>query len=228
MKNNTKGFSLIELSIVLIIIGLLIAGITGGASLIKSAELRSTISEVRNYQTAVNAFYTEKGYLPGTNEGTTSQMNLLYSGTAWHELNTAKITDFDATATTAAFTASTSNSLTGKMKGSIYLLGYISTYTANSNVVNGNSLILASATGTSTTGTVAPGAITAGLALRPSVAKQIDDKMDDGKPASGKVLALGGITTADCQNGSGTTPSSSTYNDTLTTNLCSLAFKLGV
>ena len=58
MKNNNKGFSLIELSIVLIIIGLLIAGVTGGASLIKSAELRSQISDLRNVQTSINAFYT--------------------------------------------------------------------------------------------------------------------------------------------------------------------------
>ena len=65
MKLNNKGFSLIELSIVLIIIGLLVAGITGGASLIKSAELRAVMSEVRNYQTAVNAYYTATGKLPG-------------------------------------------------------------------------------------------------------------------------------------------------------------------
>ncbi|MES2676839.1 MAG: prepilin-type N-terminal cleavage/methylation domain-containing protein [Pseudomonadota bacterium] len=60
-----KAFSLIELSIVLIIIGLLVAGVTGGASLIKNAELRGVASEARGYQTAVNSFYAKYSGLPG-------------------------------------------------------------------------------------------------------------------------------------------------------------------
>jgi prepilin-type N-terminal cleavage/methylation domain-containing protein len=60
-----KAFSLIELSIVLIIIGLLVAGVTGGASLIKNAELRSVMNEARGYQTAVNSFYAKFNALPG-------------------------------------------------------------------------------------------------------------------------------------------------------------------
>jgi prepilin-type N-terminal cleavage/methylation domain-containing protein len=67
-KTFTKkrsAFSLIELSIVLIIIGLLIAGVTGGASLIKSSELRSAMGEARGYSVAVNAFYTQFNELPG-------------------------------------------------------------------------------------------------------------------------------------------------------------------
>lgn len=64
MKNNSLGFSLIELSIVLIIIGLLISGIVGGASLIESAKMRSFISEIKNWKQAVNSFYASKGRLP--------------------------------------------------------------------------------------------------------------------------------------------------------------------
>jgi prepilin-type N-terminal cleavage/methylation domain-containing protein len=64
-SSKKSAFSLIELSIVLIIIGLLIAGITGGASLIKSSELRSAMSEARAFQTSVNGFYTQFGSLPG-------------------------------------------------------------------------------------------------------------------------------------------------------------------
>ncbi len=64
-SSKKSAFSLIELSIVLIIIGLLIAGITGGASLIKSSELRSVMGEARGYAVAVNAFYTQFNGLPG-------------------------------------------------------------------------------------------------------------------------------------------------------------------
>ncbi len=67
-KNKNKenfGFSLIELSIVLIIIGLLVAGVTGGASLIESAKIRAVANEVLNYKQALNAFYAARGRLPG-------------------------------------------------------------------------------------------------------------------------------------------------------------------
>ena len=64
-SQKKSAFSLIELSIVLIIIGLLIAGVTGGASLIKSSELRSIMGEARAYATSVNGFYTQFNYLPG-------------------------------------------------------------------------------------------------------------------------------------------------------------------
>lgn len=60
-----KAFSLIELAIVLIIIGLLIAGVTGGSALIKNAQLRSVMTEARGYQTAVNGFFERFQALPG-------------------------------------------------------------------------------------------------------------------------------------------------------------------
>jgi len=74
-SSKKSAFSLIELSIVLIIIGLLIAGITGGASLIKSSELRSIMGEARGYAVAVNSFFTQYDQYPGdasTNVGNSS------------------------------------------------------------------------------------------------------------------------------------------------------------
>jgi hypothetical protein len=56
---------LIELSIVLIIIGLLVAGVTGGSSLIKSAQLRGVMSEARGWNVATNAFIAQYDELPG-------------------------------------------------------------------------------------------------------------------------------------------------------------------
>lgn len=62
---NNEGFSLVELSIVLVILGLLVGGVLGGRSLIKSAELRSITQEVQQWQMAANAFAIKHGQLPG-------------------------------------------------------------------------------------------------------------------------------------------------------------------
>ncbi len=64
-KNKNFAFSLIELSIVLIIIGLLVAGVTGGASLIESAKMKAFIEEVNSQKLAINVFYAAKGRYPG-------------------------------------------------------------------------------------------------------------------------------------------------------------------
>jgi prepilin-type N-terminal cleavage/methylation domain-containing protein len=47
-----QGFSLIELSIVLVILGLLTGGILTGQNLIRAAELRSITTQHQGYQTA--------------------------------------------------------------------------------------------------------------------------------------------------------------------------------
>lgn len=43
------GFSLVELSIVLVILGLLVGGVLTGQSLIRAAELRSVSTEFQKY-----------------------------------------------------------------------------------------------------------------------------------------------------------------------------------
>lgn len=64
-KKNKSGFTLIELSIVLVIIGLIAGGILLGQDLIAAARVRSQISQIQQYQTAVNTFKVKYGYLPG-------------------------------------------------------------------------------------------------------------------------------------------------------------------
>ena len=49
----------------LIIIGLIVGGVLGGQSLIKSAELQRVVNEHNQYQTAINAFRLEFNALPG-------------------------------------------------------------------------------------------------------------------------------------------------------------------
>ena len=59
------GFTLIEISVVLIIIGLLIGGILVGNDLIKSSLIRSQISQIESYNTAALTFKNKYEGLPG-------------------------------------------------------------------------------------------------------------------------------------------------------------------
>jgi prepilin-type N-terminal cleavage/methylation domain-containing protein len=60
-----RGFSLIELSIVLVILGLLTGGILAGRSLIRASELRAVVTELQRYTTATNAFSDKYFSVPG-------------------------------------------------------------------------------------------------------------------------------------------------------------------
>ncbi len=60
-----KGFTLIELSIVIVIIGLIVAGVVGGQALVTQAKLRTVISDIDKYRVAINTFRLEYNALPG-------------------------------------------------------------------------------------------------------------------------------------------------------------------
>src|SRR4051812_15247886 len=64
-QEHNQGFTLVELSIVLVIIGLIIGGILVGIDMVKAAELRSTIAQVEKYHAAVNTFLTKFAGVPG-------------------------------------------------------------------------------------------------------------------------------------------------------------------
>jgi len=63
--SNASGFSLIELSIILIVIGLIIIGTVSSFSLIRSTKIRGLISELRKYKQSVYHFMVVKGRFPG-------------------------------------------------------------------------------------------------------------------------------------------------------------------
>lgn len=60
-----KAFSLVELSIVLVILGLLTGGILAGQNLIRAAELRSITTEYNRYVSAVQTFRNKYLAIPG-------------------------------------------------------------------------------------------------------------------------------------------------------------------
>ena len=60
-----SGFTLIELSIVLIIVGLIVGGIVAGRELVAAAEIRAQASQFQQLTMAVYNFKTKYNCLPG-------------------------------------------------------------------------------------------------------------------------------------------------------------------
>jgi prepilin-type N-terminal cleavage/methylation domain-containing protein len=60
-----EGFTLVELAIVLVIIGLLVGGVLVGQDLIKAATIRSTVSDIEKVNAAATTFRTKYSGIPG-------------------------------------------------------------------------------------------------------------------------------------------------------------------
>lgn len=65
MKKQQMGFTLIELAIVLVIIGLLLGGVLKGQELINSAKAKSIASDLRNIQIFIYGYQDKFRAIPG-------------------------------------------------------------------------------------------------------------------------------------------------------------------
>lgn len=212
MKMREKsGFTLLELSIVLVIIGLIIGGITVGQSLIRAAELNSVISDVNRYKTAVNAFRLKYNGLPGDisnaasywpacddnddadstcngdangfiNEG--SALYLSEPVRAWQHLTLAEVVNGNFTGDYNGGTLSPGvNMPESNINGYGYQLTH-STWTAYADVGLAICMVL------EYSDTCGSGSSEFGM-LRAVDAVVIDTKMDDGVSSTGKVYGAG-------------------------------------
>jgi prepilin-type N-terminal cleavage/methylation domain-containing protein len=60
-----KAFTLVELAIVIVVLGIMSAVIVGGKTIVDSANMNSTISQMNQYRLAHNAFVLEYDAIPG-------------------------------------------------------------------------------------------------------------------------------------------------------------------
>ncbi len=232
-SKKKSAFSLIELSIVLIVIGLLIAGITGGASLIKSSELRSVMGEARGYAVAVNAFYSQFNALPGDYATSISASDVVGDGDgqieywnsataegseAWRDLKTIGAIDATLTyvSTATATQAATTNLPASKTKSSGWAFDYNTTNSQNVVVLTAGT----TGTGGSTTNTVVNGTTLAAAAILATDALSIDAKIDDGSPILGKVRGVNVAALTTCVN--------TTYQVSQTSKTCALSYQVDV
>ncbi len=70
--NHEHAFTLVELAIILVILGLLVGGVLVGSTLIRGGELRAVTSEYQRYTTAMTGFKDKYFALPGDMTNATS------------------------------------------------------------------------------------------------------------------------------------------------------------
>lgn len=275
MKNTrTAGFTLIELSIVLVIIGLIIGGILVGQDLIRAAEVRSTVGQVEKYNSAVNTFRTKFDAIPGDmSQASSGYFNLftLSYGTAvgqgdgnglieggaagatlpvgetlafWRHLSDANLVDgslgvvgnsllVGATGLVTAAVVTTSQSLPPSKLSGLSLFVVYSASGANFYQLMPISGI-----------TTAPAYTFGSTGITPIQSFNMDNKLDDGQPNTGIVIArdtgptngVNGLpsnaassTANTCEVGATPTTTSNTYNRSITTGgsdtSCSVRFR---
>ncbi len=260
-NNKQRGFTLLELSISLVIIGLLVGGIMLGKQLIQQARLRGTIAEIDQYLKAAKLFQDQYMALPGDMKNATSiwgaadadpetckytigtgtqtcngdgdgriTWQVAHSDTwyeqfrFWQHLSNAHLIQGQFSGVTLGGAAGTQvyslgvNAPASSVKGGVYFAQNLSlaeaqALSAQFFVVNyGNYLRLATES--------------SGAVLTPAEAYQIDEKMDDGLPFSGKVVPFRNTVTADCLSPDDT--ATGRYNTGDSRTLCALHFIFGM
>lgn len=249
MHSTSRGFSLVELSIVLVILGLLTGGILAGQSLIRASELRAVSTEQQRYAAAIGTFRDKYFALPGDMNNATSfgagtwigngdgDGNIETTGTAttneislfWIHLAAAGLIEGSYTnVANTTFTVGTNNPRS-KLNNAGWNVGNLGTIATTPTAdyfegAYGNTFLFGG--GTSATLPTET--------LKPEEAWNIDTKADDGKPATGAIVtlerdALAAASAAGCSNpvAAATTLAASSYALDQSGTNCSLVIKTG-
>lgn len=226
---SRSGFSLVELSVVLIILGLLVGGIVAGMAIKRNADVRSAASDAQGYAQAAALFQQKYMEIPGDFSGAQALWGAATCPSSYNETARPKTTcngngDGMISNTAASeerwrawqhlFNAEmVDQNLAGSAApGTTSKIGYNTAatklgnagFTWSSGALVGNfyqpaQMILTLGAANATW--------TNGPALTGARAEQLDRKFDDGKPLTGRVqIALSASTAL------GSTPSSAAIN----------------
>ena len=213
---SAAGFTLVELAIVMIIIGLLIAGVLKGQALIANAQVTATVAQLKAVDAATTTFKDTYNALPGDITSPTTKLPNCAAGTLCASAgdgngiiaNTPGATPIATEGERFFVHLNNASLITGIVPAAAGSLAvganFPATKIANNVLMDGGTAagqaadftsMIGGGTGSSGTYLViaskiqAPGAGNVGLA--PDQALRIDTKLDDGVPDTGQVLAFG-------------------------------------
>ncbi|RYE12321.1 MAG: prepilin-type N-terminal cleavage/methylation domain-containing protein [Rickettsiales bacterium] len=211
MSKNDKAFSLIELSIVITVIALIIAGTIVGADMLRRSRIRSVINESTKYITAIYSFKYQYNYYPGDIPSATSLIPsatyngngdfiINYSSEAWNSwvhLNFANLIDstwdYSQTEPGSGYNPNTS----WRMESPSSAIYNFQAYTINTIGLSG--------CGLNHTNTCD--------GISPLDAYDIDLKMDDSNPSTGSIITT--VSGTGCiKNPTGNNVNSASYTNT--------------
>lgn len=79
-----SGFTLVEIAIVLVIIGLLLGGVLKGQELIENARIKGIVSDMKSVQAAYNGYLDRYKAIPGDETGCNNDSSWL-GGRCWRQ-----------------------------------------------------------------------------------------------------------------------------------------------
>ena len=187
MKKSQKGFTLVEIAIVLVIIGLLLGGILKGQEMITQAKIKNVINDFNGVTVAVTSYQDRYRALPGDDGNAT---------TRWTTQNPASgngdgviLGKYNATVAGAAPAAAEESNLFWQH---LRIAGFVPGLTTGAgsgtqptNAAGGMIGVESGAPGTNGLGFTS--LIVCFANLPEKVASAVDGQMDDSNPASGQV-----------------------------------------
>jgi prepilin-type N-terminal cleavage/methylation domain-containing protein len=253
IRSSESGFTLVELAIVMIIIGLLIGGILKGQELITNARVSSTVAQVKATESGISGFRDKYSALPGDmnpNRLPNCGAGLCATAPAIGTAGDGVISNTGVVSNPGlAVGGTTESGLAFIHLGAAGLIGGVNPATtvigagaSNPTSPLGGAWTIGTSVGTAT-GVILPAGLTAGIymmtspalgaavpvtdaqIMTPSNARTIDTKLDDGNPNSGSVRAIGLAAggATSCTNGS---IAGSIYNEALGGTLCGVIAKV--
>lgn len=172
---NNKGFTMIELAIVLVIIGLLVAGVLKGRELISSAKIKNLVNQTKSVESAVVTYQDKYKALPGDDKAKTLRTNF----------NPLATTDGDALGT---ISSGESKYLPEHLAGAGLITGAYDGATHMTHKLGGT---VEAFTHDGVSGPTRKGNVIVLKALPYEIAQQVDADMDDGTYDKGSVQASG-------------------------------------